>query len=98
MAQFLILVTFNSLSPMVKQSANSNGFLDRKLNTREIKERFLIICGGTETEPNYFRSFRVPRVVISIQGLRVSPSQVVEHAIDKQSKDDFDQVWCVRSR
>ena len=98
MAQFPISVIFNSSNPMAKRSANSKGYSDRKLNTREVKERFLIVCEGTETEPSYFRSFRVPRVVISIEGLGKNPTQVVEHAITRAKEEEFDQVWCVFDR
>lgn len=83
---------------MAKRSANTKGYSERKLNTREVKQRFLIICEGTQTEPNYFRSFRVPKVVIDIEGLGRNPTKLVEYAIDRRSEDDFDQVWCVFDR
>jgi hypothetical protein len=83
---------------MAKRSTNTKGYSERKLNTREVKQRFLIVCEGTQTEPNYFRSFRVPKVVIDIEGLGRNPTQIVEYAIDRRSEDDFDQVWCVFDR
>jgi hypothetical protein len=83
---------------MARQSTNTKGYSERKLNTREVKQRFLIVCEGTQTEPNYFRSFRVPKVVIDIEGLGRNPTQIVEYAIDRRSEDDFDQVWCVFDR
>jgi RloB-like protein len=36
--------------------------------------------------------------VIDVEGLGRNPTQIVEHAIDRRSKDDFDQVWCVFDR
>jgi hypothetical protein len=83
---------------MARKSKNSQGYSSRILNSRSPKQRFLIICEGTKTEPNYFRSFRVPKVVIDIEGLGRNPTKLVEYAIDRRSEDDFDQVWCVFDR
>lgn len=51
---------------MTSKKANSRGYSPRKVNTRELKQRFLIVCEGERTEPNYFKSFRVPKNVVSI--------------------------------
>lgn len=83
---------------MPKNSRNFRGYSARKVNTREIKQRFLIVCEGAKTEPNYFKSFRVPKVVIEIQGLGENPSKLVQSANDLKSEDDYDQVWCVFDR
>ena len=81
---------------MSRKPKNSQGISPREQNTRILKQNFLIVCEGTQTEVNYFESFRVPRTVI--KGLGRNPTQIVEHAIDRRSKDDFDQVWCVFDR
>lgn len=83
---------------MARKLKNSQGYSPRILNSRSPKQRFLIVCEGTKTEPNYFRSFRVPKVVIDIEGLGRNPTKLVEYAIDRRSEDDFDQVWCVFDR
>lgn len=83
---------------MPRSSKNSQGYSARKVNTREIKQRFLIVCEGAKTEPNYFKSFRVPKVVIEIQGLGENPSKLVQSANDLKSEDNYDQVWCVFDR
>ncbi|MGB7443296.1 MAG: RloB family protein [Coleofasciculaceae cyanobacterium] len=80
---------------MPRKRNNSRGYSRRKVNTREIRQRFLIVCEGKETEPNYFKSFRVPRVVIEIQGLGKNPTNLVEKAKDLRKQEDYDQVWCV---
>lgn len=67
----------------------------RKIERREPKERFLIVCGGEKTEKNYFEAFRVPKKVI---GLRRSPYEVVKRAITLSQGDEYDQVWCVFDR
>ncbi len=83
---------------MAKRSVNAKGYSDRKLNTREVKETFLIVCEGTKTEPSYFRRFRVPKEVLAIEGLGENPTRVVERAITRAKEEEFDQVWCVFDR
>jgi len=70
----------------------------RKVDTREPKERFLIVCEGEKTEPHYFRAFRVPREVISVVGLGDNTVRIVEEAIRLRFDNEFDQVWCVFDR
>ena len=85
---------------MAKRKINSRGYSPRKLETKEPKERFLIVCEGSKTEPNYFRSFRVPRDVVEVHGLGEYPSTLVRSATDLKNKDgdDYDQIWCVFDR
>ncbi|MBC6431530.1 RloB domain-containing protein [Nostoc sp. HG1] len=85
---------------MPRTKANCRGYSPRKVNTREIKQRFLIVCEGAKTEPNYFRSFRVPKNVaeIDVQGLGENPSKLVQSAKELNKQEDYDQVWCVFDR
>jgi hypothetical protein len=83
---------------MSKRNISSRRYSVRKVNTREIRQRFLIVCEGEKTEPNYFRSFRVPKVVIDIQGLGENPSRLVKSAKELNNQGDYDQVWCVFDR
>ncbi|MHC5933140.1 RloB family protein [Nostoc sp.] len=85
---------------MAKRKINSRGYSERKVNTREVKQRFLIVCEGAKTEPNYFRSFRVPKNVaeIDVQGLGENPSKLVQSANELNNQEDYDQVWCVFDR
>ncbi len=62
------------------------------------KERFLIVCEGAKTEPNYFISFRVPKDVIDVHGIGDNTVGVVNKAIGLKSGGDYDQVWCVFDR
>lgn len=73
----------------------------RKVGTREPKQRFLIVCEGDQTEPNYFRGFRVPAdVIVDIEPGAGMHTSVVRRAIDiaKEFQDVYDQVWCVFDR
>ena len=85
---------------MPKRKENSRGYSTRKVNTRQVRQRFLIVCEGEKTEPNYFRSFRVPKDVIQIdiKGVGENPSKLVESAKELNQQDDYDRVWCVFDR
>ena len=85
---------------MPKTKANYRGYLPRKVNTREVNQRFLIVCEGAKTEPNYFMSFRVPKnvVKIDVQGLGENPSKLVKSAKELKKQGEYDQVWCVFDR
>ncbi len=77
---------------------NTRGYKDREVNTTEVKQRFLIVCEGGKTEPNYFKSFRVPKNVVKVEGLGENPSRLVDSAKEFKDQDDYDQVWCVFDR
>jgi hypothetical protein len=34
------------------------GYADRRVKTRELRQRFLIVCEGEKTEPRHFESFQ----------------------------------------
>ncbi len=72
--------------------------LQRRVNVRELRQRFLIVCEGEKTEPNYFNSFRVPGVVVDVRGIGENTVRLVERAIKLMEEDDYDQVWCVFDR
>ena len=85
---------------MAKKEKNLREYSSRKVNIREIKQRFLIVCEGAKTEPNYFKKFRVPKSVIDVQGVGENPSRLVQSAIKLKAEADeeYDQVWCVFDR
>lgn len=67
-------------------------------------DRFLIVCEGTETEPNYFNAFKElintqkPKSVsIEIQGEGKNTVSLVERTIELKNRalPDYTQVWCV---
>jgi hypothetical protein len=73
-------------------------YMNRVVETREPIERFLIVCEGEKTEPNYFNAFRVPKDVVTVIGAGDNTVNIVEKAIEIKKYDDFDQVWCVFDR
>jgi hypothetical protein len=74
------------------------GSLRRRINFREVRQRFLVVCEGEKTEPNYFRSFRVPKDVVVVRGLGDNTLTLVKKALELRRDDDYDQVWCVFDR
>lgn len=79
----------------------SRGYQPRLVNSRETKQRFLIVCEGEKTEPNYFAALRKDHrlnAIVKVKGVGFDPSNVVDAALDEREKDDYDQVWCVFDR
>ncbi|MEE9369072.1 MAG: RloB family protein [Pontiella sp.] len=76
----------------------------RKVDVRSERERLLIVCEGSKTEPNYFKSIQStlpPQVVeICIQGEGANTQSLVDRAKQhRDSKKDtdypYDEVWVV---
>ncbi len=75
----------------------------RRVNEREPKQTFLIVCEGAKTEPNYFNSFRVRTATIKVRGAGDNTVNVVSlalHLSKEQAKEGprYDQIWCVFDR
>jgi hypothetical protein len=86
-----------------------SGCCQRPLPTRQERERFLIVCEGEKTEPNYFEAFgkELPphMVELKVKGAGantlslVSIAQEIRETLEKQRRDQpFDQVWVVFDR
>ena len=71
----------------------------RTVRTRPLRQRFLVVCEGEKTEPNYFREFRV-WVEVKIVGTGKDTMDVVKHAerlrdeAQRQGRE-YDQCWAV---
>ena len=70
--------------------------LKRKRDARVERPVILIVCEGTKTEPNYFKSFRITSMTVEIKGLGEGPVNLVNFACER--KEDYDQLWCVFDR
>ena len=78
---------------------SGQGYSDRKIGNRKLIPTFLIVCEGTKTEPNYFRSFPVStRPEIEIIGAGCETIAVVNRALELSKDKSFDRVWCVFDR
>jgi hypothetical protein len=63
-----------------------------------VRQRFLVICEGEQTEPNYFRAFQVPGLVIEVKHVGEKTLRLIEEAHKLRKRGDDDQVWCVFDR
>ncbi|UPK71228.1 RloB family protein [Chitinophaga filiformis] len=59
------------------------------------KPTILIVCEGENTEPSYFRKFRLSSATIKAVGDGRNTVAVVKQAIELSSKRYYEQVWCV---
>lgn len=75
------------------------GSYKRRQDYLEPKQRFLIVCEGEKTEPNYFKKFPIPKDwVISVTGVGANTVSLVEKAIDLKGQEKYDQIWVVFDR
>lgn len=81
---------------------------ERLVDAQEVLQRFLIVCEGAKTEPNYFQGFRVPRLVVDTVGTGHNTLSLVDEAIRLKGEKEaeaqrrggplYDQAWCVFDR
>ncbi|MCB8747951.1 RloB family protein [Rhodoferax sp. U2-2l] len=91
-----------------KQKARSAEQLARQRIKRSSGVRYLIVCEGTKTEPQYFAEILVdkrihPQRVKVARNDGSSPDRIVEHALniyeeDAKLGDAYDKVFCVFDR
>ena len=73
-------------------------YRERRFDSQDINQKFLIVCEGAKTEPNYFSSFQGPKLIVDATGHGVTPRQLVDIALDLGKQDNYDQLWCVFDR
>lgn len=75
--------------------------LKRKVYIRSPRDKFLIVCEGAKTEPNYFRSFRLTSSCIKdVFGIGDNTEELVRRTIEYKNNANrygirYDQIWCV---
>src|ERR1700741_1402449 len=55
----------------------------------------LIVCEGENTEPSYFRQFKLSSATIKPVGEGYNTNSLVQRAIYLSKEKHYDQVWCV---
>ncbi len=80
------------------KDGKSRGRQPRKVATREVRQRFLIVCEGKRTEFFYFKAFQVPGLVVQVEGIGESTVRLIEEVQHKQRQGVYDQTWCVFDR
>lgn len=91
-----------------KRKARKGDALARQKRERARSPRYLIVCEGTKTEPNYLRELVAdlkirPQTVKIAPNNGTSPDRIVAHALalyeeEIASGDGFDKVFCVFDR
>ena len=74
--------------------------LSRRQGVREIKQSFLIVCEWENTEPDYFKAFRMTAATVKAVGQAMNTMTLVSKAIsireaDQKRKKFYDQCWVV---
>ena len=89
----------HSQNPQFQPQPTRTG-AQRQVDRLAVKERFLIVCEGEKTEPNYFAGFRVPGRVLVIEGVGRNTLSLVDEAIRlrQETTGIYDQCWCVFDR
>lgn len=70
---------------------------ERPVNDRSLRPKFLIVCEGEETEPNYFKGFHV-NAPVNPRGEGYNTLSLVERACKLRQEDEYTEVWCVFDR
>jgi hypothetical protein len=84
---------------MARRKSNSDRQLVQKRRTAflEAKERIIIFCEGKNTEPEYFKAFKL--VTATVKTIHVNQGdalRIAEEAIvQKEFHKDYDQYWLV---
>lgn len=69
--------------------------LERAEPSKIEKPTILIVCEGKNTEPSYFRQFKLSSATITAVGNGYNTTSLVNQAIELSQKRAYDQVWCV---
>ena len=79
----------------LKLGRRSEPILERNVPTRIERKTFLIVCEGENTEPSYFKQFRLSTATIKPVGEGYNTVSLVNRAIQLSLEKVYDQVWCV---
>lgn len=71
----------------------------RPVQTQELRPHFLIVCEGEQTEPNYFRSFRV-NAEVEVKGTGQNTLSLIEYTRRLQTQAErqgrrYTAIWTV---
>ena len=85
---------------MVRINHKQDRTVRRKTGQRPRNTSFLIICEGANTEPEYFRAFRLASASIKVMGKGMGTTPLVQEAISIRQYEEhlgkiYDQYWVV---
>lgn len=79
----------------LKTKRRSEPLLVRSEATKIERPTILIVCEGENTEPSYFRQFKLSSATIRPVGEGYNTISLVKRAIQLSTEKSYDQVWCV---
>lgn len=85
---------------MARYNPRQERSLKRRSGYRDIKQSFLIICEGVNTEPDYFNAFRLTSASVKAVGKGLNTVRLVQEAMiirneERRKGHSFDQYWVV---
>ena len=79
----------------MKARKRAEPMLERAVPALVEKPTILIVCEGENTEPSYFKQFRLTSATIKPIGLGFNTVSLVNRAILLSQEKSYNQVWCV---
>lgn len=79
----------------LKAKRRQESQLERNIPSKIEKPTILIVCEGENTEPSYFRQFRLSSATIKAVGEGYNTISLVQRAVAIAQEKEYDQVWCV---
>ncbi len=79
----------------LKSNRRNEPVLDRNEPSKLEKPTILIVCEGKNTEPSYFRQFKLSTATIKPIGEGYNTVSLVNRAIQLSKEKPYEQVWCV---
>lgn len=76
----------------LKRKRRTRSHLDRSQPALIQKPTILIVCEGRNTEPSYFRQFKLSSAIIKTVGEGYNTISLVKRAIELAEEVDYDQV------
>lgn len=80
---------------LLKENRRREPLLHRNEPTIVEKPTILIVCEGENTEPSYFRQFKLSSATIKAVGEGYNTVSLVKRAVRLSEEKSYDQVWCV---
>ena len=79
----------------LKTRSRKESNLERPMPSLAIKPTILIVCEGKNTEPSYFRQFRLSSATIKTIGEGYNTTSLVNRTMQIAQGESYDQVWFV---
>ncbi len=79
----------------LKSKRRAEASLERPEPIKVEKPTILIVCEGKNTEPSYFRKYKLSTATIKAIGEGYNTISLVNRATQLSNEKKYDQVWCV---